>query len=143
MFIDKLLQLMAEKKASDIFISAGSPISIKIQGTIMPINPQPMDAEQTKKIIFEMLTPAQQEILTEGAGAQLLQAHAGPGQLPRELLLAEGHLRARHPLHHGRHPEDGRPEPAAGAGEPHHGEARPGPRGRARRARASPRRSPR
>ena len=45
MFIEKLLQLMAEKKASDIFISAGSPISIKIQGNIMPVNPQPMDAE--------------------------------------------------------------------------------------------------
>src|SRR4051812_14222938 len=62
MFIEKLLQLMAEKKASDIFISAGSPISIKIQGTIMPVNPQGMDAEATRKIVFEMLTPAQQEI---------------------------------------------------------------------------------
>ncbi len=61
MFIEKLLQLMAEKKASDIFISAGSPISIKIMGTIMPVNPQVMDAETTKKIIFEMLTPQQQE----------------------------------------------------------------------------------
>jgi len=59
MFIEKLLQLMAEKKASDIFISAGSPISIKINGTIMPVNPAAMDAEQTKKIIYEMLTPAQ------------------------------------------------------------------------------------
>jgi twitching motility protein PilU len=61
MFIEKLLQLMAEKKASDIFISAGSPISIKIMGTIMPVNPQPMDAEMTKKVIYEMLTPAQIE----------------------------------------------------------------------------------
>jgi twitching motility protein PilU len=59
MFIEKLLQLMAEKKASDIFISAGSPISIKINGTIMPVNPQVLDADACKKIIFEMLTPAQ------------------------------------------------------------------------------------
>ena len=44
MFIEKLLQLMAEKKASDIFISSGSPICIKIQGTIMPVNPAPIDA---------------------------------------------------------------------------------------------------
>jgi twitching motility protein PilU len=61
MFIEKLLQLMAEKKASDIFISAGSPISIKIMGTIMPVNPQSMDAEMAKKIVYEMLTPAQIE----------------------------------------------------------------------------------
>ena len=32
MVIKKLLQLMAEKKASDIFISVGSPIIIKIHG---------------------------------------------------------------------------------------------------------------
>ncbi len=61
MFIEKLLQLMAEKKASDIFISAGSPISMKITGSIMPVNPQVMDAETCKKIIYEMLTPAQIE----------------------------------------------------------------------------------
>ncbi|HYC38021.1 MAG TPA: PilT/PilU family type 4a pilus ATPase [Usitatibacter sp.] len=59
MFIEKLLQLMAEKKASDLFISAGSPISIKITGTIMPVNPQVMDAEACKKVIYEMLTPHQ------------------------------------------------------------------------------------
>src|ERR1700682_2851837 len=61
MFIEKLLQLMAEKKASDIFISAGSPISIKISGSIMPVNPQAMDAEMAKKIVYEMLPPAQIE----------------------------------------------------------------------------------
>jgi twitching motility protein PilU len=65
MFIEKLLQLMAEKKASDLFISAGSPICIKIQGTIMPVNPALMDGEQTKKIIYEMLNPTQQEVLTK------------------------------------------------------------------------------
>ncbi len=58
MFIEKLLQLMAEKKASDIFFSVGSPIMIKIQGNIMPVNPQVMDAETVKKIIYEFLTPA-------------------------------------------------------------------------------------
>ncbi|HET7400261.1 MAG TPA: PilT/PilU family type 4a pilus ATPase [Usitatibacter sp.] len=61
MFVEKLLHLMAEKKASDIFISAGSPISIKIQGSILPVNPQPMDAETTRKICYEMLTPQQVE----------------------------------------------------------------------------------
>jgi twitching motility protein PilU len=61
MFIEKLLQLMAEKKASDIFLSAGSPISIKINGQIMAVNPQIMDGEATKKVAYEMLTPAQIE----------------------------------------------------------------------------------
>ena len=32
MILDKLFQLMSEKQASDLFISAGIPIHIKIQG---------------------------------------------------------------------------------------------------------------
>ena len=59
MLIEKLLQLMAEKKASDIFLSVGSPISIKINGQILPVNPQVMDGESTRKIAYEMLTPEQ------------------------------------------------------------------------------------
>src|ERR1043165_7177941 len=79
MFIEKLLQLMAEKKASDIFISAGSPISIKFNGTIMPVNPAPMDAEQTKKIIYEMLTPAQIKTFEETQELNFSKPMAGLG----------------------------------------------------------------
>ena len=32
MILDKLFRLMADKQASDLFISAGVPIHIKIQG---------------------------------------------------------------------------------------------------------------
>ena len=79
MFIEKLLQLMAEKKASDIFLSSGSPISIKIQGTIMPVNPAAMDAEQTKKIVYEMLTPRQIEIFEKEQELNFSKPMAGLG----------------------------------------------------------------
>ena len=39
MHATKLFELMAQKNASDIFISAGAPITIKINGTAGPINP--------------------------------------------------------------------------------------------------------
>src|SRR5437868_2969290 len=79
MFIEKLLQVMAEKKASDIFISSGSPISIKIQGSIMPVNPAAMDAEQTKKIVYEMLTPAQIETFEKEQELNFSKPMAGLG----------------------------------------------------------------
>src|SRR5258708_19328591 len=79
MFIEKLLQIMAEKKASDIFISAGSPISIKIQGNIMPVNPQPVDAEMTKKIAYEMLTPKQIETFERDQELNFSKPMAGLG----------------------------------------------------------------
>lgn len=90
MFIEKLLQLMAEKKASDIFISAGSPISIKIQGTIMPVNPAPMDAEQTKKICYEMLTPRQIEIFEKDQELNFSKPMAGLGNFRVNMFWQKG-----------------------------------------------------
>jgi twitching motility protein PilU len=59
MIFDKLFQLMAEKNASDIFVSAGAPISIKIHGNTIPINQQVMDPTTIQKMAYEMLSPEQ------------------------------------------------------------------------------------
>ncbi len=61
MIFDKLFQLMAEKQASDIFITAGAPIHIKIQGHTMPINQQIMEPPMIKRMIYEMIQPDQIE----------------------------------------------------------------------------------
>jgi twitching motility protein PilU len=90
MFIEKLLQLMAEKKASDIFISAGSPISIKITGTIMPVNPQVMDAEACKKVIYEMLTPQQVETLEREQELNFSKPMAGLGNFRVNVFWQKG-----------------------------------------------------
>ena len=50
---------MAEKQASDIFISAGTPIHIKIQGNTMPVNQQVMLPDMIEKIAFELMSPDQ------------------------------------------------------------------------------------
>ena len=62
MILDKLFQLMAEKQASDIFISAGVPIHIKIQGNTVPVNQQSMDPGMIEKIAYELMTPDQAKI---------------------------------------------------------------------------------
>ena len=59
MILDKLFQLMAEKQASDIFISAGVPIHIKIQGNTVPVNQQLMDSGMIEKIAYELMSPDQ------------------------------------------------------------------------------------
>ena len=61
MMFDKLFQLMADKQASDIFISAGAPIHIKIQGHTMPINQQVMEPPMIKRMVYEMMNPEQIE----------------------------------------------------------------------------------
>jgi twitching motility protein PilU len=59
MIITPLLQLAAEKQASDLFLSVGAPISIKIDGVTMPVNAQKLDADATQRIAYEMMTPVQ------------------------------------------------------------------------------------
>jgi len=57
MIFDSLFQLMADKKASDIFITAGAPIHIKIQGNTMPINQQVMEPTMIRRMIEEAVPP--------------------------------------------------------------------------------------
>jgi twitching motility protein PilU len=59
MIIKPLLQLAVEKQASDLFLSVGAPITIKIDGISMPVNQQKIDAETVKRIAYEMMTPEQ------------------------------------------------------------------------------------
>ncbi|WP_306603343.1 PilT/PilU family type 4a pilus ATPase [Azonexus sp.] len=59
MILDKLFQLMSEKQASDIFISAGAPIHIKIQGNTLPVNQQIMLPDMIDKIAYELMSPEQ------------------------------------------------------------------------------------
>lgn len=59
MILDKLFQLMAEKQASDIYITAGAPIHIKIQGNTVAVNQQTMLPDMIDKIAGELMSPEQ------------------------------------------------------------------------------------
>ncbi len=55
----RLFQVMADKKASDIFISVGAPINIKINGQAIPINQTVMTAETVQQLLYEVLSERQ------------------------------------------------------------------------------------
>jgi twitching motility protein PilU len=59
MYLDRLFKMMAEKQASDLFISCGAPINIKINGVVSPIGTQPMDVETVRRIAYELMTKDQ------------------------------------------------------------------------------------
>ena len=73
----RLFQLMADKKASDIFISVGSPINIKINGQAIPVNQQAMDADTIITLLYEVLTDKQKKEFEESL--ELNMAYAIPG----------------------------------------------------------------
>ena len=59
MEFEKLLRLMVEKGASDLFITAGVAPSMKVNGKILPVTKTPLSPEQTRETVLGVMTEAQ------------------------------------------------------------------------------------
>lgn len=57
--MDKLLRLMAEQKASDLYLSANAPVLIKIDGICRPLEPELLSVEAPYQLLSEIVTPEQ------------------------------------------------------------------------------------
>jgi twitching motility protein PilU len=63
--MERVLRLMAEKNASDVYLSANTPILIKINGQILQLSDQALTATQPRQLLAELLTPGQLEELDD------------------------------------------------------------------------------
>ncbi|HTT12725.1 MAG TPA: PilT/PilU family type 4a pilus ATPase [Burkholderiaceae bacterium] len=59
MALERLFHLMAEKNASDLYLSVGSPVTIKINGVCVPINQERLAPQAIVGLLAERLTDAQ------------------------------------------------------------------------------------
>ncbi len=62
---ERVLRLMAEKGASDVYMSANMPIQIKINGQIQQLSDQLLGQQQTRQLLSELLAPQQLEELDD------------------------------------------------------------------------------
>ncbi|HCJ30931.1 MAG TPA: type IV pili twitching motility protein PilT [Pseudomonas sp.] len=65
MEFEKLLRLMVEKGGSDLFITAGVPPSMKVNGKILPVNKTPMSPEMTRETVHAVMNEQQRREFTE------------------------------------------------------------------------------
>ncbi|HEX7983278.1 MAG TPA: PilT/PilU family type 4a pilus ATPase [Duganella sp.] len=63
MAMDRLFQLMKEKNASDMFFAVNSPVHIKINGNLIPINQQKLEPGNIESMLAEIASPAQMDEL--------------------------------------------------------------------------------
>ena len=63
--MEKVLRLMAEKHASDVYLSANMPILIKIHGQVLQLSDQVLTPQQPRQLLAELLAPTQLEELDE------------------------------------------------------------------------------
>lgn len=63
--MERVLRLMADKKASDVYLSANAPVLIKIAGQLLPVSDQVLTPAQPRQLLAELLTPSQLEELDD------------------------------------------------------------------------------
>src|SRR6188472_3760236 len=59
MYLDRLFKLMADKQASDLYITCGAPINIKVNGVVQPVSSQSMDVETVRRIAYDLMSKEQ------------------------------------------------------------------------------------
>ena len=59
MNLQPYLKLMSEQQASDMYFTTGAPVSVRIDGTMRPVGKSMLNPGMTKKLAYDLLTPAQ------------------------------------------------------------------------------------
>jgi len=57
--MERILHLMGEKKASDVYLSASSPVLMKVNGVCEPMNPQALPVDGPYRLLAEIISEEQ------------------------------------------------------------------------------------
>ena len=88
--MERILRLMGEKKASDIYLSAFAPAMIKINGQCLPINAQLLPADAPKALLAEVLPAIRIKELEETGELNMAQAIEGVGNFRFSAMRQRG-----------------------------------------------------
>jgi len=105
MAMERLFELMKEKQASDMFFAINSPIHLKINGNLLPINNQKMDQANILALLTEVVSAADMEKLqrenelnlgvgASGIGRFRLSAFRQRGSISAVFRFVPGHIPA-------------------------------------------------
>ncbi|HET7032871.1 MAG TPA: PilT/PilU family type 4a pilus ATPase [Casimicrobiaceae bacterium] len=74
------LKLMTHKKASDLFITAGVPPSMKVHGRVAPITQNALTPQQSRDMVLNVMTPSQREEFEKTHECQFAISVTGVGR---------------------------------------------------------------
>jgi len=80
MEFDSLLKLMVHKNGSDLFITAGIPPSMKINGKIMPVSKGSLTPDQAKQIVYSIMNKSQLEEFEDSHECNFALSRSGIGR---------------------------------------------------------------
>lgn len=80
MQFEPLLQLMAQKKASDMFITTNKEPSLKIDGMLVPVGKTKLNLEQARELVTGVMTASQREEFDQTGEANFSISHNDLGR---------------------------------------------------------------
>ena len=88
--MERILRLMGEKKASDVYLSANAPALIKINGECVPINNQLLPPDAPRNLLAEIVPPDRIEELEETGELNMGVPLAGVGRFRVSAMRQRG-----------------------------------------------------
>ena len=92
--MERILRLMADKKASDVYLSANSPALIKIDGVVVPINSQVLPFDAPRALLAEMVSAEQLQELDDTGELNIGFPIAGIGRFRLSAMRQRGTVAA-------------------------------------------------
>lgn len=80
MELDRLLSLMVDKQASDLFITAGVAPSIKLHGKIVPVSTTPLSPEKSRELVLSVMNEKQRKEFLEAKELNFAVSARGVGR---------------------------------------------------------------
>jgi twitching motility protein PilT len=81
--IDKLFRALVKLKGSDLHLKVGRPPIVRVNGTLRPLDREPIDDEEMVRLIFPMFTDRNRKIFEETGGADFAHTTEVDGSMWR------------------------------------------------------------
>ncbi|MFC1692386.1 type IV pilus twitching motility protein PilT [Candidatus Latescibacterota bacterium] len=85
--IDKLFHILSERKGSDLHISVGAPPLIRISGDLTPVTSTILPQAETKKLLYEIMSPFQQKRFEEDKELDFAYSVSGIGRFRANIFM--------------------------------------------------------
>jgi len=88
--MEKILRLMAEQNASDVYLSAHSPVLMRVHGQCVPINQQSLPQDAPQRLLGEIVPAARMQELADSGELNMGLALDGVGRFRVSAMRQRG-----------------------------------------------------
>lgn len=92
MNLQPYLKLMSEQQASDMYFTTGAPVSVRIDGSMRPVGKSMLTPGMTKKLAYDLLTPAQIKEFEKSLELNLGVSYTDLGRFRINVYLQRGEV---------------------------------------------------